>query len=443
LTRTKKLAVIVLSLALAGLGVTAAAQNTITVGGKAYVIGEDAIPAMQSVQAPQATPAPLSPNRLQQMVAPIALYPDSLVSQILIASTYPVEVVEAYQWSQDNKSLPAAQAQQAVQSKPWDPSVQSLVQFPQILDRMYHGLDWTQDLGEAFLSQQADIMDAVQAMRQKAQAAGNLETSTQQTVTQQGADIVIQPADPEVVYLPAYDPTEVYGAWDPSEWYYSPYVYGPWPGYYPGSRALAFGVGVAVGAAWRNAYNCNWARGNVNVNPNYYHGSYGTPNGPGGSVHGANGSVGHYGNTTAAYNKNTGQVKTYNSATGNTRSGNANDMGRGFSQQSAQAYGASRGYGEGSAADRGYGEGGAADRGYGEGGGGDRSVQSFEGLHSGGGGDGERAASDRGWDSRGGGSADWGGASAGNMNRGGGFSGGGGGGGYRGGGGGRGGGGRR
>jgi hypothetical protein len=366
------------------------------------------------------------------MVAPIALYPDSLISQILIASTYPVEVVEAYQWSQDNKSLPAAQAQQTVQSKPWDPSVQSLVQFPQILDRMYKGLDWTQDLGEAFLTQQADVMDAVQVMRQKAQAAGNLETSTQQTVTQQNADIIIQPADPEVVYLPAYDPTEVYGAWAPSEWYYSPYVYSPWPGYYPGGRLLAFGVGVAVGAAWRNAYNCNWARGSVNVNHNYYHGSYGTPNGPGGSVHGANGSVGHYGNTTAAYNKNTGQVKTYNSATGNTRSGNANDMGRGFSQQSAQNYGGSRGYGEG----------GAADRGYGAGGGSDRSVQGFEGLHSGGGGGGEQAASDRGWDSRGGGSADRGGASAGSMNRGGGFSGGGGGGGYRGGGG-RGGGGRR
>jgi hypothetical protein len=410
------------------LGVQTPAQNTITVGGKTYTIGEDAIPAMQSVQA---TPAPLSADRLQQMVAPIALYPDSLISQILIASTYPVEVVEAYQWSQNNKNLPAAQAQQAVQSKSWDPSVQSLVQFPQVLDRMYQGLDWTQDLGEAFMTQQAQVMDAVQVMRQKAEAAGNLETSTQQTVTQQGADILIQPADPEVVYVPAYDPTEVYGAWAPYDWYYSPYIYSPWPGYYPGGRALAFGVGVAVGAAWSNGYHADWARGSVAVNHNYYHGSYGTPNGPGGSVHGANGGVGHYGNTTAAYNRNTGQVKTYNSATGNTRSGNAGDMGRGFSQQSAQNYGGSRGYGDG----------GASDRGYGGGGGGDRSVQSFEGLHSGGGG-GERAASDRGWDSRGGGSADRGGASAGGMDRGGGFSGGGGGGGYRGGGG-RGGGGRR
>ena len=416
--KTKRLTALVLGLALAGLGVTAAAQNTITVGGKSYIIGEDAIPAMQSAQAPQApqaTPAPLSPDRLQQMVAPIALYPDALVSQILIASTYPVEVVEAYQWGQKNKSLSAAQAQQAVQSKPWDPSVQSLVQFPQILDRMYKGLDWTQDLGEAFLTQQGDVMDAVQAMRQKAQAAGNLKTSSQQTVTQQDTDIVIQSPDPEVVYVPAYDPTEVYGAWAPSEWYYSPYVYSPWPGYYPGGRALAFGVGVAVGAAWSNGYRCNWAGGNVYVNHNYYHGSYGTPNGPGGSVHGANGGVGHYGNTTAAYNRNTGQVKTYNSATGNTRSGNANDMGRGFSQQSAQNYGGSRGYGEG----------GGADRGYGDAGGGDRSVQSFEGLRSGGGG-GEQAASDRGWDSRGGGSADRGGAGAGSMDRGGGFSGGGG-----------------
>jgi hypothetical protein len=434
LNRTKVLSalipVLVLSMALAGWGVMASAQNTITVGGQSYTIGEDAIPAMQSAQAPQATPAPLSPDRLQQMVAPIALYPDSLVSQILIASTYPVEVVEAYQWSQKNQSLSAPQAQQAVQSEPWDPSVQSLVQFPQILDRMYEGLDWTQDLGQAFLTQQGDVMDAVQAMRQRAQAAGNLQTSSQQTVTQQDTDIVIQSPDPEVVYVPAYDPTEVYGAWAPAEWYYPPYVYAPWPGYYPGSRALAFGVGVAVGVAWSNAYHCNWAHGNVYVNNNYYHGSYGTPKGPGGSVHGANGGVGHYGNTTAAYNRNTGQVRTYNSATGNTRSGNANDMGRGFSQQGAQSYGASRGYGEG-----------GADRGYGEGGGGDRSVQSFEGLHSGGGGGAEQAASDRGWSSRGGGGGEAGG---GGFDRGGGFGGGfGGGGGFHGGGGGRGGGGRR
>ena len=412
MNRIRTLALLTAGLGLWVTGASALAQNTVTVGGRTYVMGQDEIPAAQSVQPAQAVQAPLSPDRLQQMVAPIALYPDALVSQVLIASTYPIEVVEAYQWSQRNQGLSAAQAQQAVQSQPWDPSVQSLVQFPQILDRMYQGLDWTQDLGEAFMAQQADVMDAVQFLRQQAQAAGNLKTSSQQTVTQQDSDIVIQPADPEVVYVPAYDPAEVYGTWAPDEWYYPPYVYAPWPGYYPGSRALAFGVGVAVGVAWSNAYHCNWSHGNVYVNHNYYHGSY---NG-GGAVRGANGSVGHYGNTTAAYNRNTGQVRTYNSATGNARSGNVNDMGRGFSQQSTPASGASRGYGQGGTADRGYDDRGGAGRSGGEG---------FEGLHMNGGGA-EQSASDRGWESRGGGSADRGGAKASGMNRGGGFYGGGG-----------------
>jgi hypothetical protein len=410
LFKIRNLASLTVALGLLVAGSAAMAQNTITVGGKTYVLGQDAVPAMQSApgtQPAQATPAPFSPDRIKQMVAPIALYPDSLVSQILIASTYPSQIVDAYQWSQNSKNLSQMQAQQVLQSKPWDPSVQSLVQFPQVLERMYQGLDWTEDLGDAFLNQQADLMEAIQVLRRKAQAAGNLQSSPQQTVTQQGSYVSIEPVDPDVVYPPAYDPTEVYGDWGYGGWYYPRAVYGPWPGYYPGSRALAFGAGVAVGAAWSNAYHADWARGSVAVNNNFYHGTYGTANGPGAAARGANGAVGHYGNTTAAYNRNTGEVHSYNSATGNARSGNVDNAGRNLAD-----YNSNRGYGEGGGA-RDYGNSGGAARAGGEG---------FEGLHSNGGA--ERAASDRGWDSRGA-SADRGAASAGNMDRGGGFSGGG------------------
>jgi hypothetical protein len=410
LFKMKNPASLTVALGLVALSLSAAAQNTITVGGKTYILGQDAVPAMQSApgtQPPQATPAPFSPDRLKQMVAPIALYPDALVSQILIASTYPSQVVEAYQWSQSSKNLSQMQAQQVLQSKPWDPSVQSLVQFPQILERMYQGLDWTEDLGDAFLNQQPDVMEAIQVLRRKAQAAGNLQSSPQQTVTQQGNYVSIDPVDPEVVYPPAYDPTEVYGDWGYGGWYYPPGVYAPWAGWFPGSRALAFGAGVAVGAAWSNGYHADWARGNVAVNNNFYHGTYGTANGPGAAARGANGAVGHYGNTTAAYNRNTGEVHSYNTATGNARSGSVDNSARDLAN-----YNANRGYGaDGGARD--YGGGGAAARSGGEG---------FEGLHSNGGA--ERAASDRGWDSRGA-SADRGGGSAGSMDRGGGFSGGG------------------
>ena len=296
------------------------------------VLGRTAVAQSDATGSPDAAPAAAegtsgahaySQSQIEQMVAPIALYPDSLVSQILIASTYPVQVVEAYQWLQKNKNLTGAQAQESAKSQGWDPSVQSLVGFPQIIDRMFQNLEWTQDLGEAFLAQQNEVMSTIQVMRQKAYAAGNLKSTSKQKVEVQddNTTIVIVPAQPQVVYVPTYNPTIVYGAaWVPASWYYPPAVYAPWPGWNAAAGAVAFGAGVAVGAVWGST-NCSWSTGTVYVNNNYY--------GHGGTYRGPNGSVAHYGNTTAAYNANTGQVKSYNSATGQTRSGQVYQGARG------------------------------------------------------------------------------------------------------------------
>jgi hypothetical protein len=283
---------------------------------------------------PPAPPAKTySQAQLEQMVAPIALYPDALVSQILIASTYPIQVVEAYQWLEMHRKPSSAQMQQAAKAKGWDPSVQSLLSFPQVVDRMYQNLQWTQELGEAFLAQQGEVMSTIQVMRHKAYAAGNLKSSKQQTVTvEPDSTIVIVPAEPQVVYVPAYNPVVVYGAaWVPATWYYPPAVYAPWPGYNAAAAsAIAFGAGVAVGAIWGSSY-CSWSTGSVYVTNNYYvHG--GTYHAHG-AYYGPNGAVAHYGNTTAAYNANTGHVESYNSATGVTRSGQVHEGAHGTAVQ--------------------------------------------------------------------------------------------------------------
>ena len=176
------------------------------------------------------------------MVAPIALYPDSLVAQILAASTFPEQVVEADRWVQAHPDLKGEDLGQAVDQQPWDPSVKALTAFPSVLGNMDKNLSWTSSLGDAYYNQQQDVMDAVQVMRRRAQDAGNLKTTPQQTVTKQDSSVVIQPANPDVVYVPAYDPWLVYG--DPI---------GPWPGWYPypgiwyGGPYLSFGVGFGIG----------------------------------------------------------------------------------------------------------------------------------------------------------------------------------------------------
>ena len=183
-----------------------------------------------------------TPEQLQQLVAPIALYPDSLVAQILAASTFPEQVVEADRWVQAHPDLKGDALAQAVDQQPWDPSVKALTAFPSVLGNMDKNLSWTSSLGDAYYNQQQDVTDAVQVMRQRAQAAGDLKTTPQQVVTAQGSTIVIEPANPDVVYVPAYDPWIVYG--DPLL---------PWPGWYDypgiwyGGPYLSFGIGFPIG----------------------------------------------------------------------------------------------------------------------------------------------------------------------------------------------------
>jgi uncharacterized membrane protein YgcG len=215
--------------------------------------------------AGNASPAKLSKGELSQLLAPIALYPDELVAQILMASTYPLEIVQAERWVQQNKNLKGDALAKALEQQPWDPSVKSLVNFPSILSMMSQKLDITTKLGDAFLSQQKDVMDTIQDLRKKAYSEGNLKSTKEQTVAVEKETIVIQPSDPQVVYVPSYNPTVVYGAWAyPS---YPPYPYYP-PGYVAGA-AFTFAAGVALGAAWGYAWGgCNWNRGDVNVNVN-------------------------------------------------------------------------------------------------------------------------------------------------------------------------------
>jgi len=156
---------------------------------------------------------------LDQLVAPIALHPDSVISQILMASTYPLEVVLAARWAKQNEKLKGNALAAALEKEEWDPSVKSLVNFPQVLQMMSEKLDWTAKLGDAFLAQQKDVMDTIQKLRKKAEAEGNLKTAEQQKVTveQETQTIIIEPANPQVVYVPTYNPTVVYGAWpDPA-----------------------------------------------------------------------------------------------------------------------------------------------------------------------------------------------------------------------------------
>jgi hypothetical protein len=170
------------------------------------------------------------------------VYPDALVAQILAAATYPAQVVEADRWLQQHTGLQGAQLAQEVDQQPWDPSVKALTQFPSVLANMAKNLSWTSALGDTYINQPQDVMHAIQVMRQRAQQAGNLQTTPQQQVTQQGQTIVIEPADSQVVYVPQYDPWVVYGApviaWPGWVWY--PGLYVPGPG-------IAFGVGVGVG----------------------------------------------------------------------------------------------------------------------------------------------------------------------------------------------------
>lgn len=221
-----------------------------------------AVPAAgQDAAAPK-----FSHEQLEQIAAPVALYPDSLLMQVFMAATYPLEVVEADRWI-TGQNLSGSALDEALKAKDWDPSVKSLCALPDVLSRMSQNLDWTRDMGDAFLDQQSQLLDAVQHLRDKAYQAGSLKTTPEQTVTvQPDKIIVIEPASPQVVYVPTYSPTVVYGAWPYPTTYYAPLYPPPRPGY----GALTFAAGMAVGAALWGDCHWGWGHSNVNINVNRY-----------------------------------------------------------------------------------------------------------------------------------------------------------------------------
>jgi len=211
--------------------------------------------------------AKIPSEQLDSLVAPIALYPDPLLAQTLACSTYPLEIIQLQQWLGKNNSLKDKALADAVQKQDWDPSVQALAAFPDLVKQLSDNIKWTTDLGNAFLAQQNDVMDAVQRMRVKAKDNGNLKSTEQQKVETKVIEsksvVVIQPSSPEVVYVPSYNPTVVYGA---PAYPYPPIAYPP-PGYYAAGMAISFGVGMAMGAAWGGCcgWNAGWGGGNNNV----------------------------------------------------------------------------------------------------------------------------------------------------------------------------------
>jgi hypothetical protein len=238
--------------------------------------GDTAVYAQEAQQqaAPPEQPPPKIPNdQLDSLVAPIALYPDPLLSQVLVASTYPLEIIQLEQWLEKNKNLKDQALTDAVQKQDWDPSIQAMAVLPDVAKRLADDIKWTTDLGNAFLAQQSDVMDAVQRMRMKAKDAGNLKSNEQMKVETKVVEtktvVVIEQANPQVVYVPTYSPVVVYG---PPVYPYPPIYYPP-PSYYAAGVAIAFGVGIAIGSSYHGGwgYNCGWGHTNVyvNVNNNY------------------------------------------------------------------------------------------------------------------------------------------------------------------------------
>src|ERR1700681_3642664 len=227
-------------------------------------------PTGQSNDQAATPPAQQTPQELQQLVAPIALYPDALVAQILAASTYPAEIVEAARWMQSHSDLKGEKLGGEVGKQSWDPSVKALTQFPSVLENMDKNLSWTSSLGDAYATQQQDVMDAVQVMRQQARKAGHLESTEQENVSTQGNTITIEPAVPDVVYVPAYDPWLVYGypivAYP--GWYPVPGIFYGGPGLYFGA---GFGIGFFGGFGWGwNHWGSDWHGHRMIYNHNTY-----------------------------------------------------------------------------------------------------------------------------------------------------------------------------
>jgi hypothetical protein len=339
-------------------------------------------------------PAPQSAAELQSLVAPIALYPDPLVAQILTASTFPDQVAIANYWMQQNKSLTGSALMQAVNTQSWDASIKALTEFPSVLTNLANNLTWTSSLGEAYHDQQAEVMTAIQTLRAQAKSAGNLKSSSQITVEQQSPQtIVIQPANPQIVYVPEYNPTVVYG---------TPYTT---PGYSAGDVAAAgiigFGAGIAVGAlmsggccGWGySSWNCGW-HGNAVV----YHGGayYGNSAWHGGYYNGGyhggygyNNAYNHSNSYNNSYNHSGNNYNNYHGG-GNTYNRNVNNTAN-VNRQSAQNFQSSHSSGSNSWAQHSNSSGGRSNAFSG--------MSGHSGGFGGGGGWSSRAESSRGWGS--------------------------------------------
>jgi len=243
----------------------------VALAGAALVL--NGVASFETVWAQEPAAAAIPADQLDSLVAPIALYPDPLLAQVLAASTYPVEIVQLQQWLAKNPGLKDQALEDAVSKQPWDPSVKGLAGLPDVIKRLADDIQWTTDLGNAFLAQQKDVMDAVQRMRAKAEAKGNLSSNQQQTVQTKTVEnqqvIVIEQANPQVISVPSYNPTVVYG---PPPYPYPPVYYPPPPP--PGSMLISFGIGMAMGAAMGGAwgYGCGWGHSStvvINNNNNY------------------------------------------------------------------------------------------------------------------------------------------------------------------------------
>ena len=388
----------------------------------AVLEGQQAPPAgpTPSSSSPTGQGAPMTEQELDSLVAPIALYPDALVAQILSAATFPDQIAVANYWMSQNKDLTGSALGQKVNQQTWDPSVKALTQFPSVLNNLAQNLSWTSELGEAYHNESQQVMNAIQKLRAQAKAAGNLKSTPQQTVSTQTQGntqvIVIQPANPQIVYVPQYNPTVVYG---------TPYTT---PGYSTGALVatglLSFGAGIAVGAmmsggccgwGW-SSWNCNWFHGAAyyGYHPYYgnaawhggYYGGYSNygyhPNYNNGYQHYGDSNYNHYGNTS--YNRNTNvSGNTVKVSRGDASASNSFDRSGWSDSDGARGWG-SQDSGSRSTAFSGYG---------------DHSGSSFASN-----GWGDRSASSRGWSSRGGGGG-WGGGrfGGGGFRSGGGFGG--------------------
>lgn len=227
--------------------------------------------SLAQTAAVAAATSSLTPAQMDQLVAPVALYSDALLADVLTASTYPLEVVEARRWTSDpaNAALKGDALTAALDTLDWSPSVKALVPFPEILQMMDDHLDWTERLGEAFLAQQGDVMDAVQRLRHRAEIAGTLKSLPQQTVANDGDDVTISPPSTEVIYIPTYDPWCAYGVWPYPT--YPPYYYSPWPGFCgPDDYAIAFDAGVFLPFAFWDWGYFDWRGHHIRIRHDRY-----------------------------------------------------------------------------------------------------------------------------------------------------------------------------